>query len=144
MGPFTEILSGDRSIPPAPGEPGSVVHSNEGFDEATAVLALPRKYRRRLRTTKMLKRLIGALRSEYHDEWSRGQQYLNMQKYFEWKRAAEKATEEMKCLNYLAGGAYGLHCRQRLDSPFSDTFMLSSQWASVIFMCSRRIRRNTR
>ncbi len=66
----------------------------DGFYEATAVLALPEKYRKRLRTTNMLERfiqeirrrekvirifpnmdsayrLVGALCAETHEEWSR-------------------------------------------------------------------------
>lgn len=80
-----------------------------GLEEATAVLALPGKYRRRLRTTNMIERLIeelrrrekvirifpnmgsawrliGALLSEYHDEWSTGRKYLDMAEYDRWKR----------------------------------------------------------
>jgi len=81
----------------------------EGLEETTAVLALPGKYRRRLRTTNMIERLIeelrrrekvirifpnmgsawrliGALLSEYHDEWSTGRKYLDMAEYDRWKR----------------------------------------------------------
>ncbi len=80
----------------------------DGFYEATAVLALPEKYRKRLRTTNMLerfiqeirrrekvirifpnmdsaKRLVGALCAETHEEWSTGRRYLNMDEYFEWR-----------------------------------------------------------
>jgi transposase-like protein len=35
----------------------------DGFHEATAVLALPEKYRKRLRTTNMLERFIQEIRS---------------------------------------------------------------------------------
>jgi putative transposase len=81
----------------------------EGLEEATAVLALPGKYRRRLRTTNMIERLIeelrrrekvirifpnidsawrliGALLSEYHEEWSTGRRYFDMDEYDRWKR----------------------------------------------------------
>lgn len=81
----------------------------EGLEETTAVLALPGKYRRRLRTTNMIERLIeelrrrekvirifpnmgsawrliGALLSEYHEEWSTGRKYLDMAEYDRWKR----------------------------------------------------------
>lgn len=80
----------------------------EGFIDATAVLALPGKYRRRLRTTNMVERfieeirrrekvirifpnresayrLVGALCAETHEEWSTGRRYLNMDEYFDWK-----------------------------------------------------------
>lgn len=83
-----------------------------GWEEATAVLALPKKYRRRLRTTNMLERfieeirrrekvvrifpnedaayrLIGALCAERHEEWSTGRRYLTMDAFFEWKRSLE-------------------------------------------------------
>lgn len=79
-----------------------------GFDDATAILALPKKYRRRLRTTNMLERfieeirrrekvirifpneasahrLIGALCAERHEEWSTGRRYLTMDAFFEWR-----------------------------------------------------------
>jgi transposase-like protein len=83
-----------------------------GWEEATAVLALPAKYRRRLRTTNMLERfieeirrrekvvrifpneeaayrLIGALCAERHEEWSTGRRYLTMDAFFEWKASLE-------------------------------------------------------
>lgn len=84
-----------------------------GFEEATAVLALPAKYRRRLRTTNMLERfieeirrrekvirifpnlasverLIGALCAEKHEEWSTGRRYLIMDAFYEWKAAESR------------------------------------------------------
>jgi transposase-like protein len=77
----------------------------EGFEDATAVLTLPEKYRRRLRTTNMLERLIeevrrrekvirifptmqsvwrmvGALLAEQHERWAYGRRYLMMDDYF--------------------------------------------------------------
>jgi transposase-like protein len=91
----------------------------DGFYEATAVLALPEKYRKRLRTTNMLERfiqeirrrekvirifpnmdsayrLIGALCAEAHEEWSTGRRYLSMDEYFEWKadHTIENALDE--------------------------------------------------
>jgi transposase-like protein len=85
----------------------------EGFIDATGVLALPGKYRRRLRTTNMVERfiqeirrrenvirifpnresahrLIGALCAETHEEWSTGRRYLNMDEYFQWKAAQQE------------------------------------------------------
>jgi transposase-like protein len=73
----------------------------DGFYDATAVLVLMEKYRKRLRTTNMLERfireirkrekairifpnmdaahqLVGALCAETHEEWSTGHRYLNM------------------------------------------------------------------
>ena len=81
-----------------------------GVEDATAVLALPAKYRRRLRTTNMVERfieevrrrekvvrifpnersawrLIGALCAEQHEEWSTGRRYLNMDEFYQWKTA---------------------------------------------------------
>jgi len=89
-----------------------------GWEEATAVLALPKKYRRRLRTTNMLERfieeirrrekvvrifpnqdsayrLIGALCAERHEEWSTGRRYLTMDEFFEWKTSLESNSEEL-------------------------------------------------
>jgi transposase-like protein len=83
-----------------------------GWEEATAILVLPSKYRRRLRTTNMLERfieeirrrekvvrifpsgesayrLIGALCAEQHEEWSTGRRYLTMDAFFEWKASLE-------------------------------------------------------
>ena len=94
-----------------------------GLFDATAVLALPGKYRRRLRTTNMLERfieeirrrekvirifpnlssverLVGALCAETHEEWCTGRRYLTMDAFFEWKELhqapdleAEESTE---------------------------------------------------
>lgn len=80
---------------------------DEGLEDVTGVLALPGKYRRRLRTTNMLERLIeelrrrekvirifpnmdsawrliGALLAEYHEEWSTGRRYLKMDAFKRW------------------------------------------------------------
>ena len=86
-----------------------------GLFDATAVLALPGKYRRRLRTTNMVERfieeirrrekvirifpnigsverLVGALCAETHEEWSTGRRYLKMEEFLEWQ--AEQQTGE--------------------------------------------------
>jgi len=80
-----------------------------GFDDATAVLELPKRYRTKLRTTNSLEReneeirrrervirifpnresslrLIGAFLLEYDEKWS-GKRYLDMRDYDEWKQA---------------------------------------------------------
>ena len=80
----------------------------DGFYDATAVLALPEKYRKRLRTTNMLERfiqeirrrekvirivpnmdsayrLVGALCAETHEECSTGRRYLDMDEYLQWR-----------------------------------------------------------
>jgi transposase-like protein len=43
--------------------PSALRAFEDGFHEATAVLALPEKYRKRLRTTNMLERFIQEIRS---------------------------------------------------------------------------------
>ena len=88
----------------------------DGLIDATAVLALPGKYRRRLRTTNMLERfieeirrrekvirifpntgsverLVGALCAAPHEEWSTGRRYLKMEEFLEWQ--AEQQTGEL-------------------------------------------------
>lgn len=88
-----------------------------GLEDAIAVLALPAKYRRRLRTTNMLERLIeeirrrervirifpnkasagrlvGALLQEQHEEWLTGRRYFDMSEYFEWRKQRRKPQEE--------------------------------------------------
>jgi transposase-like protein len=89
----------------------------EGLIDATAVLALPGKYRRRLRTTNMVERfieeirrrekvirifpnrksayrLVGALCAETHEEWSTGRRYLDMDEYFDWKSAQQEEESQ--------------------------------------------------
>jgi transposase-like protein len=90
-----------------------------GWEEATAILALPSKYRRRLRTTNMLERfigeirrrekvvrifpneeaacrLIGALCAERHEEWpGAGRRYLTMDAFFEWKASVEPEGDSL-------------------------------------------------
>ena len=79
-----------------------------GFEDATAVLRLPDKYRVRLRTTNMVERLnseirrrekvirifpndrsawrlVGAYLMEQHEEWATGRRYLDMDEYWAWK-----------------------------------------------------------
>ncbi|WP_259246595.1 IS256 family transposase [Salinibacter ruber] len=86
----------------------------EGIFDATAVLALPEKYRERLRTTNMVERLIqevrrrekvirifpnkasawrlvGALLAEKHEEWSTGRRYWTMGEFYRWRE--EKASD---------------------------------------------------
>lgn len=83
-----------------------------GFDDATAVLALPEPYRRRLRTTNSLERLneeirrrervirifpnresavrlLGALLLEQHEQWTTSSRYLDMTAYWQWRAAHE-------------------------------------------------------
>ena len=104
--------------------PSALRALEDGFYEATAVLALPEKYRKRLRTTNMLERfiqeirrrekvirifpnigsaerLVGALCAETHEEWSTGRRYLTMDEYFEWKtdRSVKATLDEETSLN---------------------------------------------
>jgi transposase-like protein len=81
--------------------PKSMECLEEGFDEAPSILAFPKKYRVRLRSTNSQERLneeirrrerairifpneesairlIGALLSEFHEPWSTGKQSPNM------------------------------------------------------------------
>ncbi|HMB93396.1 MAG TPA: IS256 family transposase [Rhodothermales bacterium] len=78
------------------------------LDDVLAVLVLPQKYRKRLRTTNMLERLnqeirrrervirifpneasayrlIGALLAEQHEAWISGKRYLGMDEYHQWR-----------------------------------------------------------
>lgn len=87
--------------------PQVVATIEDGFDDVTAVLNLPEKYRRRLRTTNSLERLneevrrrervirifpnresvirlIGALLMELDEKWAAGRRYLDMDDYLEW------------------------------------------------------------
>ena len=87
---------------------GALEKLEVGFEVATAVLVLPEKYRRRLRTTNMLERqieevrrrervvrifpnlrsvwrLVGALLCEQHEAWVTGRRYLNMEAFFAWR-----------------------------------------------------------
>jgi putative transposase len=98
--------------------PSALETLKKGFYDATAVLALPEKYRKRLRTTNMLERfiqeirrrekvirifpnidsayrLVGAICAKTHEEWSTGRRYLNMDEYFEWRAdSVEEAFDE--------------------------------------------------
>lgn len=88
----------------------------EGLEDAIAVLVLPAKYRRRLRTTNMLERLneelrrrervirifpnndaalrmIGALLVEQHERWISGKRYFNMDAYESWRAAGQVHAE---------------------------------------------------
>ena len=79
-----------------------------GLEDAIQVLALPDKYRRRLRSTNMLERLneevrrrekvirifpnersawrlLGALLAEQHEVWSTGRRWLSMDTFWDWK-----------------------------------------------------------
>src|SRR5258705_4245399 len=84
-----------------------------GFDDATAVLALPEPYRRRLRTSNGMERLneevrrrervirifpnresairlLGAVLMERHEQWMTGHRYFDMATYWQWRREQEQ------------------------------------------------------
>ena len=89
--------------------PRAVDILEQGFDDAVAVLNLPERYRKRLRTTNGIerlneevrrrervirifpnvesaKRLLGALLMEKDEAWSTSRQYFDMRAYVEWKQ----------------------------------------------------------
>lgn len=89
----------------------------EGFDDATAVLALPVSCRIRTRTTNVVERLnaelrrrervirifpnrqsvirlFGALLMEMDEKWSVGKKYIEMTVYHEWRKKKPKTTQE--------------------------------------------------
>jgi len=87
---------------------------------ATAILALPEKYHRWLRTTNMLERLIqevrrrenvvrifpnigsawrliGALLAEKHEEWSTSRRYLKTGEFYDWlDRQSETEAKDIR------------------------------------------------
>jgi len=93
-----------------------------GLEDSLAILALPEKYRVRLRTTNMLERLhselrrrervirifpneasvvrmIGALLAEQHEVWSTGRRYLDMTEYNDWKAEQQLENKNVVKLN---------------------------------------------
>ncbi len=86
--------------------PASVKILEEGFEDIMAVMSLPQKYRRKLRTSNGIERLneeirrrdrviriypneesvirlIGALLVEHDERWSTGKKYMDMQEYYD-------------------------------------------------------------
>jgi putative transposase len=91
--------------------PEAVATLERGFDDATAILALPAAYRKRLRTTNGVERLneeirrrervirifpnresairlLGALLMEHDEQWSTGKRYFDMSVYWQWRHTA--------------------------------------------------------
>jgi Transposase and inactivated derivatives len=89
-----------------------------GFDDATAVLSLPEKYRKRLRTTNSVERLneevrrrervirifpnresvirlIGAMLMEQDEKWAAGKKYLDMDEYLKWRENQPKSASKV-------------------------------------------------
>lgn len=96
--------------------PTAMAVLEEGFDDATAVLVLPPRYRKRLRTShgeerlneeirrreRVIRifpnrasaiRLIGAVLLEQHEQWRTGHKYLDMAEYEQWRAAREPARK---------------------------------------------------
>ena len=94
-----------------------------GFDDATAVLALPERYCRCLRTTNGVERLIeeirrrervirifpnresvfrllGALLMEIDEKWTSGRKYLEMTEYLKWRETVSSSTVQ-GCAHWL-------------------------------------------
>ena len=91
--------------------PKAVKDLENGLEDALAVLILPEKYQKRLRTTNMAERLnqevrrrervirifsnedsairlIGALLAEQRETWSTGRRYFDMAEFLEWEELA--------------------------------------------------------
>lgn len=102
--------------------PKAMAILEEGFDDATAVLVLPERYRKRLRTTNMVERLIeeirrrenvirifpnresavrliGAILMETDEKWSTGRMYLHMAEYWEWRKQQVEQMNEEKAVS---------------------------------------------
>jgi len=100
--------------------PSAVATLERGFDDATAVLALPDPYRRRLRTTNAVERLneevrrrervirifpnresvvrlLGALLMEQDEAWTTGKRYFDMTAY--WQGRSDHAEQEVNHLH---------------------------------------------
>jgi len=96
--------------------PKAVAILEAGYEDATAVLALPAAYRVRLRTTNSVERLneeirrrervirifpsrasalrlLGALLMELEEGWSTGKRYLTMDAYWAWKQQQPVAAD---------------------------------------------------
>jgi len=103
--------------------PKAVTCLEEAFDDAMAVMALPEKYRKRLRTTNMQERLneeirrrervirifpndesawrlIGALLAEYNEQWQE-RCYLNMDEFNDWLAENETNKSNVVGMNTL-------------------------------------------
>jgi putative transposase len=98
--------------------PAAVATLERGFDDATAVLALPLHYRTRLRTTNGVERLneeirrrervirifpnresairlLGALLLEQDEAWTTGHRYFDMTAYWQWRASQTPQHQEV-------------------------------------------------
>ena len=73
----------------------------DGFDDVTAVLALPERYRRRERVIRIFPnrqsalRLLGTLLMEMDEKWTTGHRYLDMQDYWEWRKSQATVVKQL-------------------------------------------------
>ncbi|GMA58505.1 hypothetical protein GCM10025858_30080 [Alicyclobacillus sacchari] len=97
--------------------PKAIQVLENGFDDITAVLSLPERYRKRLRTTNGMERLneeirrrdrviriypnrdsvirlVGALLMEIDEKWQSGHKYFDMQDYFVWHEDQQKRANQ--------------------------------------------------
>jgi transposase-like protein len=104
--------------------PKAVACLEDAFDDAMAVMALPEKYRKRLRTTNMQERLneeirrrervirifpndesalrlIGALLAEQNEQWQT-RCYLNMDEFNDWLAEQQTAKSNVVDMNSLS------------------------------------------
>ena len=93
--------------------PKAMALLDDGFDEITAVFALPDAYRKRLRMSNSIERLneelrrrervirifpnddslirlMGTVLMEHHEKWMTGKKYFTMERYFEERDEARK------------------------------------------------------
>jgi transposase-like protein len=98
--------------------PRAVATLEAGFEDATAVLALPEPYRQRLRTTNLVERtneeirrrervirifpnrdsvirLVGAFLMELDEQWTTGKRYFDMAAYWQWRAASEQEATSL-------------------------------------------------
>jgi putative transposase len=96
--------------------PAAVATLERGFDDATAILALPAPYRQRLRTTNAVERLneevrrrervirifpnresvirlLGALLMEQDEAWTTGKRYFDMTVFWQWRSNSAEQEE---------------------------------------------------
>ncbi len=99
--------------------PKAISALEDGFDDAMAVMALPARYRKRLRTSNSIERLnqeirrrervirifpneesayrlMGALLMEIDEAWSTGKKYFDMEDYWTLRRLQEGKTVELR------------------------------------------------
>jgi transposase-like protein len=104
--------------------PKAIQVLENGFDDITAVLCLPARYRKRLRTTNGMERLneeirrrdrviriyphrnsvirlIGALLMERDEKWQSGHKYLDMKEYFAWREEQKKQAKQASKVSQL-------------------------------------------